>query len=59
MTEEELLIVLSGSNGVFLEAEKGEMEIEPQMRIIVKKDGSDILFSSCTHGGYHIDLSKK
>lgn len=41
MTKEELLIVLSGFNGVFLKAEKGEMEIEPQMSIIVKKDGSD------------------
>ena len=41
MTEEELLSVLGDFNDVVLKAEKGEMEIEPQMSIIMKRDGSD------------------
>ncbi|MDE5729125.1 MAG: hypothetical protein K2I20_03010 [Clostridia bacterium] len=49
MTKEELLSVLKGFSDVVLEAGKGEMEIEPQMSIIMKRDGSDyrIKLSGC------------
>jgi len=41
MTTEELLSVLKNFNDVYLSGGKGEAEIEPQMSVILKKDGSD------------------
>lgn len=41
MTESELLEVLSDFNDVYLSGPDGEVEIEPQMSILMNKDGSD------------------